>query len=81
MSAILSLKQIAMPNTQGCQGGGDASSQIPIPSKNVKGDDKKSRLLHILPKLPSSDSLSNSPGPSSPGLYIIITNQYTNGGN
>lgn len=63
-----------MPNTQGNQGSGDITSHnIAIPSKNIKGDDRKSRLLHILPKLPSSDSLSNSPGPSSPGLYLIIS--------
>lgn len=71
-----------MPNTQGSQVGGDLTSQIPIPSKNVKGDERKSRLLHILPKLPSSDSLSNSPGPSSPGLYFTESlNQYFNCGN
>lgn len=34
----------------------------------AKSDEKKGRtLLNILPKLPSSDSLSNSPGPGSPG--------------
>lgn len=33
-----------------------------------KNDERKSRiLLNIVPKLPSTDSLSNSPGPGSPG--------------
>lgn len=37
--------------------------------KNVKVEDKKTKtLLHILPKLPSNDSL-NSPGPASPGNF------------
>lgn len=39
--------------------------------KNAKMEEKKAKaLLHILPKLPSSDSLTNSPGPASPGMYI-----------
>lgn len=61
-----------MPNSQASQSGGDVSVQntgTPGGSKNVKGDERKARLLHILPKLPSSDSLSNSPGPSSPGIF------------
>ncbi|XP_030756214.1 oxysterol-binding protein-related protein 8 [Sitophilus oryzae] len=37
-----------------------------------KSEDRKSRiLLNILPKLPSTDSLSNSPGPGSPGISNI----------
>lgn len=33
-----------------------------------RSEERKSRvLLNILPKLPSTDSLSNSPGPGSPG--------------
>lgn len=41
-------------------------------SKSSKTDDRRSRtLLNILPKLPSSDSLSNSPGPASPGKNLL----------
>ncbi|KAF7287501.1 hypothetical protein GWI33_001461 [Rhynchophorus ferrugineus] len=37
-----------------------------------KNDDRKSRiLLNIVPKLPSTDSLSNSPGPGSPGISNV----------
>lgn len=37
-----------------------------------KSEDRKSKvLLNILPKLPSTDSLSNSPGPGSPGLLNL----------
>uniref|UniRef100_A0AAR5NY51 Oxysterol-binding protein n=1 Tax=Dendroctonus ponderosae TaxID=77166 RepID=A0AAR5NY51_DENPD len=37
-----------------------------------KNDEKKSRvILNILPKLPSTDSLSNSPGPGSPGITNV----------
>ena len=40
--------------------------------KNVKVEDKKTKtLLHILPKLPSNDSL-NSPGPASPGNFAYL---------
>lgn len=43
-------------------------SSVPL-AKNPKSEDKKSRVvLNILPKLPSTDSLSNSPGPGSPGI-------------
>lgn len=42
-------------------------------SKNNKAEERKSRtVLQILPKLPSNDSLSNSPGPSSPGSAIVF---------
>ena len=41
-------------------------------AKTAKPEEKKSRtLLNILPKLPSSDSLSNSPGPASPGNFTL----------
>lgn len=52
-----------------------SSNQLNIESQSVSGtpksvkEDKKSKtIVHILPKLPSSDSLSNSPGPASPGI-------------
>ncbi|RZC36626.1 oxysterol-binding protein-related protein 8, partial [Asbolus verrucosus] len=45
----------------------------PSSTKCGKLDDKRARtLLNILPKLPSSDSLSNSPGPASPGVSNYI---------
>lgn len=59
-----------MPNSQAASGTDQAGN---TPSgKHGKTDEKKSRLLHILPKLPSTDSLSNSPGPSSPGTYKSV---------
>lgn len=61
-----------MPNSQAAHSGTDTANQTastPSSGKHVKTEEKKSRLLHILPKLPSTDSLSNSPGPSSPGVY------------
>lgn len=37
-------------------------------SRGIQSDEKKSKTaLQKLPKLPSSESLSNSPGPASPG--------------
>ncbi|GJQ69984.1 hypothetical protein Trydic_g13356 [Trypoxylus dichotomus] len=44
------------------------SQSVSGTSKNVKDDKKSKTLIHILPKLPSNDSLSNSPGPASPGI-------------
>lgn len=64
-----------MPNSQETHSGTDAASQTTNPAsagKHAKTEEKKSRLLHILPKLPSTDSLSNSPGPSSPGTQINV---------
>lgn len=50
---------------------GDGGKENVTGNNNMKAtkneEERKSRLLHILPKLPSSDSLNNSPGPSSPG--------------
>lgn len=61
-----------MPNSsQAAHSGTDTAVSTPSTGKHVKTEEKKSRLLHILPKLPSTDSLSNSPGPSSPGAYIL----------
>ncbi|KAF5283392.1 hypothetical protein FQA39_LY04768 [Lamprigera yunnana] len=60
-----------MPTTHGSQQPtDDLTSVLPGSSANKcsKSDEKKQRaVLQILPKLPSNDSLSNSPGPSSPG--------------
>lgn len=43
-------------------------------SRGVQSDEKKSKtILQILPKLPSSESLSNSPGPASPGTLPLYT--------
>lgn len=51
-------------------------SSVPL-AKNPKSEDKKSRvILNILPKLPSTDSLSNSPGPGSPGKIYFIENSW-----
>lgn len=53
--------------------GGPAPTQ-PTPATPKKSADDRSGkasskvLLNILPKLPSNDSLSNSPGPASPGI-------------
>lgn len=54
-------------NTETAVSTGTASNKsTPAHPKN---DEKKSRvILNILPKLPSTDSLSNSPGPGSPGM-------------
>ncbi|XP_019880749.1 oxysterol-binding protein-related protein 8 [Aethina tumida] len=43
------------------------------PTASAKSDEKRTKaLLNILPKLPSNDSLSNSPGPASPGVTNIM---------
>lgn len=45
----------------------DTSPVTSSSSKSGKLEDRRNKtLLNILPKLPSSDSLSNSPGPGSP---------------
>lgn len=63
-----------------------SSNQLNVESQSVSGtpksvkEDKKTKtLIHILPKLPSSDSLSNSPGPASPGKFIFVTANGRNG--
>lgn len=63
-----------MPNSQAAHSGTEGVNQgtnTPNTGRHGKSEEKKSRLLHILPKLPSTDSLSNSPGPSSPGAFIF----------
>lgn len=56
-----------MPTPQGNQCTENQVSNVT--PKNVKTEEKKTKaLLNILPKLPSSDSLTNSPGPASPGM-------------
>lgn len=57
-----------MPNSQIGNSGTEQTGNALSAGKHGKIEEKKSRLLHILPKLPSTDSLSNSPGPSSPGM-------------
>lgn len=65
---------MTMPNSQAVQSGSEQTGSTPSAGKHGKTEEKKSRLLHILPKLPSTDSLSNSPGPASPGMYELIMN-------
>lgn len=43
-------------------------SQLNTPKKTDDRNKSSKVLLNILPKLPSNDSLSNSPGPASPGI-------------
>lgn len=67
-----------MPSPQPIQSNVESqpTAQIQTP-KNIKSEEKKSRaVLNILPKLPSSDSLSNSPGPSSPGINTTLEKDY-----
>ncbi|XP_022901207.1 oxysterol-binding protein-related protein 8 isoform X1 [Onthophagus taurus] len=53
----------------------ESQSVVSTP-KGGKCEEKKSKtLLHIIPKLPSSDSLSNSPGPASPGKENLSTSR------
>lgn len=61
-----------MPNSQAAHSGTDQAGSTSSVVKHGKTEEKKSRLLHILPKLPSTDSLSNSPGPSSPGKFKML---------
>lgn len=59
-----------MPTPQATQSSDTQSLNVSTP-KSAKPEEKKSKaLLNILPKLPSSDSLTNSPGPASPGMNL-----------
>lgn len=56
-----------MPTPQPTQNTDTQTINVTTP-KNIKSEEKISKtLLHLLPKLPSSDSLTISPGPASPG--------------
>ncbi|CAG9759547.1 unnamed protein product [Ceutorhynchus assimilis] len=48
-----------------------SAKSTPAHLKHDDKDKKSKILLNILPKLPSTDSLSNSPGPGSPGISNV----------
>lgn len=46
-----------------------SSNSFTFPNTSQTGDKKTKVILSVLPKIPSNESLSNSPGPASPGKY------------
>lgn len=61
-----------MPTSQTSQCSDTQTVLVSTP-KTIKSEEKKSKtFLNILPRLPSSDSLTNSPGPASPGKLRLL---------